>query len=77
MWRVQPGLAGLAEDLDIPLSEKIARITKGSMTMEVNSANLDFLSSTLTKVSEWAQDEISPTPSPWSHQCEENLAASH
>ena len=57
-------LAGLSEDLDIPLSEKIARITKGSMTMEVNSANLAFLSSTLTKVSEWAQDEIIPTPIP-------------
>ena len=57
-------LAGLSEDLDIPLSEKIARITKGSMTMEVSSANLAFLSSTLTKVSEWAQDEIIPTPIP-------------
>ena len=57
-------LAGLAEDLDIPLSEKIARITKGSMAIEVNSANLAFLSSTLTKVSEWAQDEIIPTPIP-------------
>ena len=57
-------LAGLPEDLDIPLSEKIARITNGSMTIEVNSAHLAFLSSTLTKVSEWAQDEIIPTPIP-------------
>ena len=57
-------LAGLPEDLDIPLAEKIARITNGSITIEVNSANLAFLSSSLTKVSEWAQDEIIPTPIP-------------
>ena len=30
----------------------------------MNSANLEFLSSTLTKLSEWAQDEILPTPIP-------------
>ena len=57
-------LASLPEDLDIPLSEKIARITNGSMTIEVNGANLSLLSSSLTKVSEWAQDEIIPTPVP-------------
>ena len=57
-------LAGLPPDLDIPLSERIARISKGSMTIEVNSANLAFLSSSLTKVSEWAQDEIIPSPIP-------------
>ena len=30
----------------------------------MNNANLEFLSSTLTKLSEWAQDEIVPTPLP-------------
>ena len=34
------------------------------MELEVNNANLEFLSSTLTKLSEWAQDEIVPTPLP-------------
>ena len=36
------------------------------MSIEVTSASLSFLSSTLTKLSEWAQDEIIPTPLPMS-----------
>ena len=34
------------------------------MAIQVTGASLAFLSSTLTKLSEWAQDEILPTPVP-------------
>ena len=51
-------LASLPPDLDVSLGEKIARMS------EVTGASLAFLSSTLTKLSEWAQDEILPTPVP-------------
>ena len=57
-------LASLPADLDIPLSEKISRISEGSMSMEVSSTSLAFMSSTLTKLSEWAMDEIIPSPLP-------------
>ena len=50
--------------LEVSLAEKISRISSGSLEMEVNGAKLQFLSSTLTKLSEWAQDEIIPTPLP-------------
>ena len=51
-------------ELEVSLAEKIARISEGSLELEVNNANLEFLSSTLTKLSEWAQDEIVPSPLP-------------
>ena len=57
-------LASLPPDLDISLGEKIARMSEGSMAIQVTGASLAFLSSTLTKLSEWAQDEILPTPVP-------------
>ena len=57
-------LASLPPDLDITLGEKIARMSEGSMAIQVTGASLAFLSSTLTKLSEWAQDEILPTPVP-------------
>lgn len=57
-------LSSLPPDLDIPLAEKISRVSSGSMTMSVSSTQLSLLSSTLTKLSEWAQDEIIPTPLP-------------
>ena len=57
-------LKDLPADLEVSLAEKISRISSGSLEMEVNGANLDFLSSTLTKLSEWAQDEIVPSPIP-------------
>ena len=47
-----------------PEPEKIARMSEGSMAIQVTGASLAFLSSTLTKLSEWAQDEILPTPVP-------------
>ena len=57
-------LRDLPAELEVGLAEKIARISEGSLELEVNNANLEFLSSTLTKLSEWAQDEILPTPVP-------------
>ena len=57
-------LASLPPDLDISLGEKIARMSEGSMAIQVTGASLAFLSSTLTKLSDWAQDEILPTPVP-------------
>ena len=51
-------------DLEVSLAEKISRISEGSLELELNNANLEFLSSTLTKLSEWAQDEIVATPIP-------------
>jgi len=57
-------LAELPDDLDIPLAERISRISQGSIQIEVNGAQLSFMSSTLTKLSEWAMDEIIPTPQP-------------
>lgn len=57
-------LAALPQDLDIPLGEKISRVTDGLVEMEVASLVLNFASSTLTRLGEWAQDEIIPTPLP-------------
>ena len=57
-------LAALPPDLDISLGEKIARVTNGLVEMEVGSLVLSFTSSTLTRLGEWAQDEIIATPIP-------------
>ena len=57
-------LRDLPAELEVSLAEKISRISDGSLELEVNNANLEFLSSTLTKLSEWAQDEIVATPLP-------------
>ena len=57
-------LAAFPQDLDIPLGEKIARVTSGLVEIEVTSLVLSFLTSTLTRLGEWAQDEIIATPLP-------------
>ena len=57
-------LRDLPVELEVSLAEKISRISEGSLELELNNANLEFLSSTLTKLSEWAQDEIVATPLP-------------
>jgi len=57
-------LAALPPDLDIPLGEKISRVTSGLVEMEVGSLVLSFTSSTLSRLGEWAQDEIIATPLP-------------
>ena len=38
-------------ELEVSLAEKISRISEGSLELELNNANLEFLSSTLTKLS--------------------------
>ena len=57
-------MSSLAADIDVPLGEKISRLTNGNMAIEVNSLNLPFLSSTLSKLADWSQDEIIPAPLP-------------
>merc|ERR1719186_875845 len=57
-------LAAFPQDLDIPIGEKIARVTSGLVEIEVTSLVLSFLTSTLTRLGEWAQDEIIATPLP-------------
>jgi len=57
-------LAALPADLDIPLGEKIARVTSGLIEIEVTCLVLSYTSSVLTRLGEWAQDEIIATPIP-------------
>jgi len=57
-------LAALPADLDIPLGEKIARVTTGLVEIEVTSLVLSYTTSILSRLGEWAQDEIIATPLP-------------
>jgi len=57
-------LAALPADLDIPLGEKIARVTSGLVEIEVTSLVLSYTTSILSRLGEWAQDEIIATPLP-------------
>jgi len=57
-------LAALPADLDIPLGEKIARVTSGLVEIEVTCLVLSYTTSVLTRLGEWAQDEIIATPLP-------------
>lgn len=57
-------LEALPSDLDIPLGEKIARVTSGLVEIEVTSLVLSYTTSILTRLGEWAQDEIIATPLP-------------
>jgi len=57
-------LAALPQDLDIPLGEKIARVTSGLLEIEVTSLVLSHTTSILSRLGEWAQDEIIATPLP-------------
>jgi hypothetical protein len=57
-------LEALPADLKIPLGEKIARVTSGLVEIEVTSLVLSYTTSILTRLGEWAQDEIIATPLP-------------
>ena len=59
-------LAELPSDLDVPLGEKIARVTSGMIEVEVSSLILSYTTSVLSRLGEWAQDEIIATPLPMS-----------
>ena len=64
-------LSDLPSDLNIPLGEKIARVTTGFVEIKVTSIALSFNTSVLSRLGEWAQDEIIATPLPMAVNLEE------
>jgi len=58
-------LQDLPEDLDLSIAERVSRCSDSKLELEAVGLNLDLVSSTLTKISDWAQDESTAPPPPF------------
>jgi len=57
-------LKDLPSDLELTMAEKIARISDGRLELQACGLDLSLLTSTLTRLAEWSQDEVLATPLP-------------